>query len=73
MELRKDIIEKLADVIMSEEIEWEQLDTCDKMQDAMRKQLSVVDAGIMIGLYWDEYVNAALEYIKSKVMLEQEC
>ena len=72
MILKEELIKKLADVIMSEEIEWEQPDTCDKLQEAIRKQLSVVDAGIMIGLYWDEYVNAALEYIKSKVMPEQE-
>ncbi len=73
MELRKDIITKLADIIMSEEIEWEQPDTCDKLQAAIRKELSPADAGITIGLYWDAYVNAALEYIKSVIMPEQTC
>ena len=29
-------------------------------------------AGITIGLYWDDYITAALEYIKEKVM-EKEC
>ena len=67
MILKEELIKKLADVIMSEDIEWEQPDTCDKMQDAMRKQLSPVGAGIMIGIYWDDYVNAALEYIKSVI------
>lgn len=67
MILRNDIIAKLADVIMSEDIEWEQPDTCDKLQQAMRKILSPIDAGILIGVYWDEYVNAALEYIKSVI------
>jgi hypothetical protein len=67
MILRNDIIAKLADVIMSEDIEWEQPDTCDKLQEAMRKLLSPTEAGILIGVYWDEYVNAALEYIKSVI------
>ena len=70
MILRNDIITKLADVIMSEDIEWEQPDTCDKLQQAMREQLSRVDAGILIGLYWNDYVTAALDYIKAKVMSE---
>lgn len=71
MILKEEFIKKLADVIMSEDIEWEQPNTCDKLQEAMRKQLSPIDAGIMIGIYWDDYVNAALEYIKSIIMPEQ--
>lgn len=72
MKLKQNIIEILADVIMSEEIAWEQPDTCDNLQAAMKTKLSPVDAGITIGLYWDDYVTAALEYIKEKVM-EKEC
>ena len=68
MKLKQNIIEMLADVIMSEEIAWEQADTCDKLQAAMKTKLSPVDAGITVGLYWDDYVTATLEYIKEKVM-----
>lgn len=71
MELRKDIITKLADIIMSEDIEWEQPDTCDKLQTTIRKELSPADAGIVIGLYWDDYITATLEYIKSIIIAEQ--
>lgn len=72
MKLKQNIIEMLADIIMSEEIAWEQPDTCDKLQAAIKSKLSPVDAGITVGLYWDDYVTAALEYIKEKVM-EKEC
>lgn len=68
MKLKQNIIEMLADIIMSEEIVWEQPDTCDKLQAAIKSKLSLVDAGITIGLYWDDYITAALEYIKEKVM-----
>ncbi len=72
MKLKQNIIEMLADIIMSEEIVWEQPDTCDNLQAAIKSKLSPVDAGITIGLYWDDYITAALEYIKEKVM-EKEC
>ena len=72
MKLKQNIIEMLADIIMSEEIVWEQPDTCDKLQAAIKSKLSPVDAGITVGLYWDDYITAAIEYIKEKVM-EKEC
>lgn len=67
--MNQKIIQILANIIMGGEIEWEQPDTQERMEAEARNHLDDAEFGIL-SVFWDQYVEAALNYIKQTIEAE---